>query len=48
MPAYDSKMSNEDLWHIVSYIRALQFSQLGKLEEAKEGREELEKIVESQ
>ena len=47
MPAYDSKMSNEDLWHIVSYIRALQFSQLGKLEEAEEGREELEKIVES-
>ena len=31
MPAYDSKMSNEDLWHVVSYLRALQYSQLGDL-----------------
>ena len=30
MPAYDSKMSNEDLWHVVSYIRALQYNQLDK------------------
>ena len=30
MPAYDSKMSNEDLWHIVSYVRALQYNQLDK------------------
>ena len=30
MPAYDTKMSNEDLWHIVSYIRALQYSQFGE------------------
>ena len=23
MPAYDSKMSNEDLWHVVSYVLSL-------------------------
>jgi mono/diheme cytochrome c family protein len=33
MPAYDSKMSNEDLWHLVSYLRALQYSQLGEVKE---------------
>lgn len=33
MPAYDSKMSNEDLWHVVNYLRALQYSQLGELKE---------------
>ena len=36
MPAYDSKMSNEDLWLVVSYIRALQYSQLGRLDEVSE------------
>ena len=35
MPAYDSKMNNEDLWHVISYVRALQFSQLPKVK--KEG-----------
>ena len=33
MPAYKSKITVEDRWAIVSYLRALQFSQLGKLEE---------------
>ena len=33
MPAYKSKISIEDRWAIVSYIRVLQFSQLGKLED---------------
>jgi len=47
MPAYDSKMSNEDLWHVVSYLRALQYSQLGKLEEIEIGRDELQKIIEA-
>ena len=28
MPAYDSKMNNEDLWHVVSYVRTLQYNQL--------------------
>ena len=35
MPAYDSKMNNEDLWHVISYVRALQFSQLPEVK--KEG-----------
>ena len=49
MPAYDSKMSNEDLWHVVSYIRALQYSQLGKLDEVDEDdRAELQKVIEGQ
>ena len=47
MPAYDSKMSNEDLWHVVSYLRALQYSQLGKLEEIEIGRDELQKVIEA-
>ena len=33
MPAYKSKISIQDRWAIVSYIRVLQFSQLGKLED---------------
>ncbi|MDP7052499.1 MAG: c-type cytochrome [Verrucomicrobiota bacterium] len=33
MPAYKSKIPIEDCWAIVSYIRVLQFSQLGKLED---------------
>ena len=33
MPAYKSKIPIEDRWAIVSYIRVLQFSQLGKLED---------------
>ncbi len=33
MPAYKSKIPAEDRWAIVDYIRALQYSQLGKLEE---------------
>ena len=46
MPAYDSKMSNEDLWHVVSYIRALQYSQLGRLDEVSEDdRAGLQKII---
>ena len=49
MPAYDSKMSNEDLWHVVSYVRALQLSQLGKLSDVSEKEQvRLEKIIESQ
>ena len=47
MPAYDSKMSNEDLWHVVSYLRALQYSQLGKLEEIEIGRDELQKVIDA-
>ena len=47
MPAYDSKMSNEDLWHVVSFLRALQYSQLGKLEEIEIGRDELQKVIEA-
>ena len=47
MPAYDSKMSNEDLWHVVSYLRALQYSQLDKLEEIEIGRDELQKAIEA-
>ena len=35
MPAYGSKMNNEDLWHVISYVRALQFSQLPEVK--KEG-----------
>ena len=46
MPAYSSKMSNEDLWHVVSYVRALQYSQLGKIDEVENGRAELEKLLE--
>ena len=49
MPAYDSKMSNEDLRHVVSYVRALQLSQLGKLSDVSEKEQvRLEKIIESQ
>ena len=33
MPAYKSKISAGDRWAIVGYIRALQYSQLGKLED---------------
>ena len=33
MPAYKSKIPVEDRWAIVSYVRALQYSQLGKLNE---------------
>ena len=33
MPAYKSKISAEDRWAIIGYVRALQYSQLGKLNE---------------
>jgi mono/diheme cytochrome c family protein len=33
MPAYKSKISAEDRWAIIGYVRALQYSQLGKPEE---------------
>jgi mono/diheme cytochrome c family protein len=33
MPAYKSKISAEDCWAIIGYVRALQYSQLGKLNE---------------
>ncbi len=48
MPGYKSKISKEDRWAIVSYMRALQYSQLGKLEEIEIGRDELQKIIEAQ
>jgi mono/diheme cytochrome c family protein len=48
MPAYKSKISTKDRWAIVSYIRALQYSQLGKLEEVDPGKKaELEAALES-
>ena len=48
MPAYKSKISTKDRWAIVSYIRALQYSQLGKLEEVDPGKKaELETALES-
>ena len=48
MPAYKSKIPVEDRWAIVSYIRALQFSQLGKLEEVTdlEKQAELKEVLE--
>ena len=48
MPAYKSKIAVEDRWAIVSYIRALQFSQLGKLEEVADldKKAELQKTLE--
>ena len=36
MPAYDSKMNNEDLWHVVSYVRTLQYNQLKEVKKAGE------------
>ena len=33
MPAYKSKISAEDRWAIIGYVRALQYSQLGQLNE---------------
>ena len=33
MPAYKSKISAEDRWAIIGYVRALQYSQLGNLNE---------------
>jgi len=48
MPGYNSKISKEDRWAIVSYIRALQYSQLGKLDEVENGRAELQKIIDGQ
>ncbi|MBO24967.1 MAG: cytochrome c class I [Verrucomicrobiales bacterium] len=49
MPGYKTKISKEDRWAIVSYIRALQYSQLGKLDEVdKDDRAELQKIIEGQ
>ena len=33
MPAYKSKISAEDRWAIIGYVRALQYSQLGSLDE---------------
>ena len=48
MPAYKSKISTKDRWAIVGYIRALQYSQLGKLEEVDPGKKaELEAALES-
>ena len=48
MPAYKSKISTKDRWAIVGYIRALQYSQLGKLEEVDPGKKaELKAALES-
>ena len=49
MPAYKSKISAEDRWAIIDYVRALQYSQLGKPEEVTDldKRAELKKALES-
>ena len=49
MPAYKSKISAEDRWAIIDYVRALQYSQLGKPEEVTDldKRAELEAALES-
>ena len=49
MPAYKSKISAEDRWAIIGYVRALQYSQLGKLNEVTDldKRAELQKALES-
>jgi len=49
MPAYKSKISAEDRWAIIGYVRALQYSQLGKPEEVTDldKRAELKKALES-
>jgi len=49
MPAYKSKISAEDRWAIIGYVRALQYSQLGKPEEVTDldKRAELQKALES-
>ena len=49
MPAYKSKISAEDRWAIIGYVRALQYSQLGKLNEGPDldKRAELQKALES-
>jgi mono/diheme cytochrome c family protein len=49
MPAYKSKISAEDRWAIIGYIRALQYSQLGKPEDVTDldKRAELQKALES-
>jgi len=48
MPAYKSKISTEDRWAIIGYVRALQYSQLGKLNEVTDldKRAELQKALE--
>ena len=48
MPSYKSKIPIEDRWAIVNYIRALQFSQLGRLEEVTDlgKKAELQKALE--
>ena len=48
MPAYKSKISAEDRWAIIGYVRALQYSQLGKLNEVTDldKRAELQKALE--
>ena len=49
MPAYKSKISAEDRWAIIGYVRALQYSQLGKPEEVTDlgKRAELKTALES-
>jgi hypothetical protein len=49
MPAYKSKISAEDRWAIIDYVRALQYSQLGKPEEVTDlgKRAELKTALES-